>query len=256
MDQHWNPTSVLYEICAKSGWSIPMFTIVNTTDDGYLVSVNVNGQEFFPRLRGETRRAGRHIASAHFLKCIGFKCEFETSQYSSGTVNDTSGDRSAARGRSASLETRQSKEKGEECPSKSRKHSRSVSWKDEEGGGGNMNEDDSVTPRKEGCCQAVRPSTPYPTEKRKKSLKNKEVVQSPNSRSKIRPQTWDKVDEIPSFVPRKEVSTTKHPRALLPTPPSPRPCRCKFSFPHPSIHPWRYMMNPYRRTMSRVRNDY
>lgn len=79
------------------------------------------------------------------------------------------------------------------------------------------------------------------------NLNKREMGMSPNRHylgwrqergtSSSRPQSWDKPDEIPAFVPSRQ---------------SRRVCQCKLRFPHPSEHPWRYQLLPMRRQTARI----
>lgn len=259
----WKPTSVLNEICAKCGWTLPVFTVVNCTEEGYLVSVNVNGQEFYPSFRGQTKRAARHLASAHFLKCIGFQCEEESAQHLSMNLSDRvrSEVKSSNRRRSVSLESIQIHEKDEESSrSKSRRchilsqHRRISSESNERDITKEDRRKDKVDilwyKRDADHGHRMRSLSP-PVHHLKGKYQTK---QSPDDNSKGRPPTWDKLDEIPPFVPRQRPTSARHSNSLLPTPrtPTPRKCRCKLSFPHPSIHPWRYEMKPQSKCMASV----
>lgn len=71
--QGWNPTQVLYEICGYCGWGKPEFLEGGNVMGGFLCCVRVRNCSFMARIRGQTKKIARHLASTQFLNQIGFR---------------------------------------------------------------------------------------------------------------------------------------------------------------------------------------
>ncbi|KAG8319632.1 hypothetical protein J6590_087668 [Homalodisca vitripennis] len=78
LNNNWNPTQVMYEICSQCSWGTPEFSTRSfVLGNGFLFSVRVKDHISISKRWGQTKKIAKHFASSQFLNFLGFKFTYE-----------------------------------------------------------------------------------------------------------------------------------------------------------------------------------